>query len=206
MTRIALVLCAALATLGTGAVSAQGTTADARPAESAVGTATTVDETTLAIGEEAAADGAANTALGTSTFSYFLRMIVVLALVVAAIYGVYRLMRRMSRPKEADEESLKLLASRSLGPGKALHVVGLGSKAYLIGAADASISLLAQIDDKEYVDELKLKASQNPSKGASAADFGEMLSGILGSRRKKGSASGASGDFLAGQRKRLTRF
>jgi len=171
-----------------------------------VGTATTVDETTLAIGETTAADKAENSALGSSTFSYFLRMVVVLALVVAAIYGVYRLMRRMSRPKAADDESLNILATRSLGPGKALHVVGLGSKAYLIGAADASISLIAQIDDKECVDELKLKAAQNPAKGGSAADFGQMLSGILGSRRKKGSNSGTAGDFLAGQRKRLTRF
>ncbi len=206
MTRITLVLCAALATLGTGAVGAQGTSAEARPAESAVGTATTVDETTLSIGEAGAGVQADASAVGSTTFSYFLRMIVVLALVVAAIYGVYRLMRRMSRPRAAEDESIRLLASRSLGPGKALHIVGLGTKAYFIGTADSSVSLLAQIDDKEYLDDLFLKAAQNPQKPGSAADFGEMLSRLLGSRKKKGPASGTAGDFLAGQRKRLTRF
>jgi hypothetical protein len=40
----------------------------------------------------------------------------------------------------------------------------MGTKAYLVGAADAAISLLAQIDDKDFIDELFLKAAQNPQK------------------------------------------
>jgi len=200
-------LCAALATLGTGAAAgAQSTTAAARPAGNVVGTASTVDETTLAIGEGAGGTRAANAAVGSNTFSYFLRMVVVLALVVAAIYGVYRLMRRVSRPKQADDASVKLLASRSLGPGKAVHVLGLGSKAYLIGAADSSVSLIAELDDKEFVDALFLKAAQNPPQGGAGRDFGDLLSNLLGSKRKNAPKRESTGDFLAGQRKRLTRF
>ena len=171
-----------------------------------MGTAAAVDETTLAIGEGPAGAQAAKSAAGSNTFSYFLRMVVVLALVVAAIYVVYRLMRRVSRPKQADDSSLKLLASRSLGPGKSVHVLGLGAKAYLIGAADSSISLIAQLDDKEFVDELFLKAAQSPPKEGSARDFGELLTSLLGSRRKGPPKGGSAGDFLAGQRKRLTRL
>jgi flagellar protein FliO/FliZ len=205
--RIALVLCAALATLGTGAAAgAQGNSAVARPAEGAVGTASAVDETTLAIGEGSTGAQAAKSAAGSSTFSYFLRMVVVLALVVAAIYGIYRLMRRASRPKEADDSSLKLLASRSLGPGKAVHVLGLGSKAYLVGAADSSVSLIAQLDDKEFIDALVLQAAQKPPQAGSARDFGELLSSLLGSKRKGATGKDSKGDFLAGQRKRLTRL
>ncbi len=207
MKRIALVLCAAIATLGTGAAAdAQGTGVQARPAEGAVGTATRADETTLAIGDAAADRKADTSAVGSTTFSYFLRMLVVLALVVAAIYGIYRLMRRVARPKTVEDDSIRLLATKSLGPGKAVHVIGMGAKAYLIGAAEAAISLLAQIDDKEFVDELFLKAAQNPQKNGAAGDFGEMLAGLLGRRRKKNESSGSAGDFLAGQRKRLTRF
>jgi flagellar protein FliO/FliZ len=171
-----------------------------------VGTASAVDETTLAIGEGAGGAQAAKSAATTNTFSYFLRMIVVLALVVAAIYVVYRLMRRISRPKVAEDSSLRLLASRSLGPGKSVHVLGLGSKAYLIGSADSSVSLIAELDDKEFVDELFLKAAQNAPKEGSARDFGELLSSLLGSRRKGPPKKGPSGNFLAGQRDRLTRL
>jgi flagellar protein FliO/FliZ len=207
LTRIALVLCAALATLGTGAAAgAQSSTALARPSGSVVGTAPTADETTLAIGDGASGARAANSAAGSNTFSYFLRMVVVLALVVAAIYGVYRLMRRASRPKREDDASLKLLASRSLGPGKSVHVLGLGTKAYLVGASESSVSLIAQLDDKELVDGLFLKAAQNPPKEGSARDFGEILGSLLGPKKKGQPKGGSSGDFLAGQRDRLTRL
>lgn len=208
MKRIALVLCAAIATLGAGAAAtAQNTPAQAQSVQGAVGTATSADETTLAIGDAAANKKADASALGSTTFSYFLRMIVVLALVVAAIYGLYRLMRRVARPKTVEDDSIRLLASKSLGPGKALHVIAMGTKAYLVGAADAAISLLAQIDDKDFIDELFLKATQNPQKTGPGNDFGEMLAGLLGGhRKKKTSSSESAGEFLASQRRRLTRF
>jgi flagellar protein FliO/FliZ len=211
--RIALVLCAALA-LGSGAVAgAQGKEAVAQPAAGkAVGTAAPVDETTLSLGEAAAPARAANTAAGTNTFAYFLRMIFVLALVLGAIYGVYRLLKRLSKPKVADDSTLKILASTSLGPGKALHVIGLGSKAYLIGAADSSISLVAELDDKEFIDALTLEATLAPkaSRPGASTDFGELLRGLLGHRRggrKYGlKQDRKDGDFLAGQRERLRKF
>jgi flagellar protein FliO/FliZ len=215
--RIALVLCAALA-LGSGAVAgAQGKDAATQPAAgNAVGTAASVDETTLSLGEAAAPARAANNAAGTNTLAYFIRMIFVLALVLGAIYGVYRLMRRLAKPKPAEDSALKILASTSLGPGKALHVVGLGSKAYLIGAADSSISLVAELDDKEFIDALALEATLAPKASrAGGADFGEVLRGLLGPRHGGSRAGGrksalrqprGDGDYLAGQRERLRKF
>ncbi len=215
MTRIALVLCAAMA-LGAGAVAgAQGSNAAAQPVTgNAVGTARTVDETTLSLGDAAAPARAANNAAGTTTLSYFLRMVVVLALVLAAIYGVYRLMKRLSRPKATDDKTVRVLASTSLGPGKALHVIGLGSKAYLIGATDASISLVAEVDDKDFIDALALEAAMAPQSTLPDAgrDFSRLISGLMGGLRGRGGAarkSGAKpsdGDFLAGQRERLRKF
>jgi flagellar protein FliO/FliZ len=139
-------------------------------------------------------------------------MIVVLALVLAAIYGVYRLMKRMAKPKAADSSAVKVLASTSLGTGRALFVVALGSKAYLVGATDASVNLVAEVEDKEYVDALILEAAMSPEKArsASAKDFGEILTGLLGGRRGGGKPGAGKprgpGDFLAGQRERLRKF
>lgn len=213
MKRIALVLCAVMA-LGSRAVAgAQGTDSPAQPAAgNAVGTARSVDETTLSFGDASTPAKAANAAAGPSTLAYFLRMIVVLALVLAAIYGVYRLMKRLSKPRAADSSAVKILASTSLGPGRALHVIALGSKAYLVGATDASVNLVAEVEDKELVDALTLEAAVSPerAKPGSGRDFGELLTDLLGGRRG-GQRPGANkqrgpGDFLAGQRERLRKF
>jgi flagellar protein FliO/FliZ len=197
--------------LGSGAVaSAQGKEAIAQPAAgNAVGTAASVDETTLSLGDSGAPAKAVNNTAGSTTLAYFLRMIVVLALVLAAIYGIYRFMKKLSRPKVSGDSSVKILASTSLGPGKALHVIALGSKAYLIGATDAAISLVAEVEDKDFIDTLALEAAMSPmsSKSGAGLDFGDMLAGLLGGRRKAGAKQQRrDGDFLAGQRERLRKF
>jgi flagellar protein FliO/FliZ len=209
--RIALVLCAVLA-LGAGAAAgAQGNAAPSQAAAgNAVGTARAVDETTLTLGDSGATAKAASNAAGSSTLAYFLRMVLVLALVLAAIYAIYRLMKRASRPKTADDPAIKVLASTSLGQGKALHVVSLGSKAYLVGATDSSVSLVAEVEDKELLDALALQAAMSPAapKAGSARDFGELLAGIMGGRGRRAGSKQArrDGDFLAGQRERLRKF
>ena len=207
---IALVLCAVMA-LGAGAVAgAQGNDAAAQPAAgNAVGTARTVDETTLTLSDTTAPARAVKNTAGSNTLAYFLRMIVVLALVLAAIYGVYRLMKFLSKPRTTEDSAVKVLASTSLGPGKALHVIGLGSKAYLIGASDSAISLVAEVEDKEFIDALVLEAALKPasSRAGVAKEFGDILAGIMGGRRRTGGRQQhRDGDFLAGQRERLRKF
>jgi flagellar protein FliO/FliZ len=168
-----------------------------------------VDETTLSLGDATTQAQAAKDAAAPSTLSYFIRMLFVLALVLAAIYCVYRLMRKLARPKESESSAIKLLASTGLGPGKALHVVALGTKAYLVGATDSSVNLVAEIEDKDYLDRLVLEAETKP-KATPERDFGQVLYGLLGARRggrdRKRGQQGGAGDFLAGQRDRLRKF
>jgi flagellar protein FliO/FliZ len=136
-------------------------------------------------------------------------MVVVLALVLAAIYGVYRLMKRVARPKTAESSAVRLLASTSLGPGKTLHVVALGAKAYLVGATDSSITLVAQVEDKEFLDALTLEATTSPStvNPGAGRDFGTILTGLLGGKRRSAPHKAQTDlGFLAGQRERLKKF
>jgi flagellar biosynthetic protein FliO len=195
--------------LGAGAVAAaQGSESQARPAAAnAVGTARSVDETTLSLSDGTAQAAAANGAAGTNTLAYFLRMVVVLVLVLAAIYGAYRLFKKFAKPKAADDSAVRILSTSSLGQGRALHVIGVGAKSYLVGATDSSISLIAEIDDKEFVDALVLKAeTEARAKPGKAADFGAMLSGLMSGRKSGREAKRGDGDFLAGQRDRLRKF
>ena len=204
MKRIALILCA-LAALGAGAVAVaqNGPVAPSGTSAGAVGTARAIDETALAIGDAGAPSAEGATASGTSTLSYFIRMVVALAIVVAAIYLVFRLLKRATRPQADGDDSIKVLASAPLGQGKALHVVSVGSSAYLVGAAESSLSLIARIDDKEYLDALALRASAAPK--AKGAGFADLLGSMLGGRGGKAPGRGAS-SFLAGQRDRLRKL
>jgi flagellar protein FliO/FliZ len=217
--KYALVLCAVLLALGVSvAATAQDARASAAGTSGALGNASAVDETTLAIeGETGAGAKAGAKAAGPNTFLYFIRMVVVLALVLGAIYLVFRLMKSLGKPKIGSDSAIKVLATTSLGTGRAVHVINIGSKAYLIGATDSSVSLIAEIAEKEVVDELVLKAGTE--KAAPTGDFAAILSSLL--PRKKGGAAkiserdkaraardqdGLGPEFLAIQRERLKKF
>ena len=214
----ALVLCAVLA-FGVGAsIPAQQTvktpaatgTANAQ----ALGNAQAVDETTLSLDAPGPAANQAAGAAGPNTFLYFLRMILVLALVVGTMYFVFTIMRRLAKPKDRGDSPIRVLGSTALGAGKSVHLLGLGSKAWLVGASDHSVSLIAEVDDKELLDGIELEAATQ--KPHASTDFAAILSSFL-SKRGGGKGSQRSGEiatplgegsggFIARQRGRLDRF
>ena len=190
--------CVALlfATVTTGAFAqgspVQGSAAESRPV---------VDETTLAI-----ADAPPPGAVGatSSIWPYFLRMMVVLGLVIAAIYGLYALLKRSSRPKAPEDSYLRVLAAANLAAGRSLHVVSLGDKAWLVGSTDASVALISEIQDKELIDALALRAAEAPQ--TPRKDFASMLTELLGRKPVKKAAVPDPGDFFSRQKDRLKKF
>jgi flagellar protein FliO/FliZ len=224
--KYALFLCAVIWALGAGVVAtAQGAQAPSAAQAAGAGTAgalgnaQAVDETTLAIGDQPGAQtGVGGRAAGPNTTAYFIRMILVLALVLGLIYVVFRIMKRLAKPKIVADSSVRLLAQASLGPGRAVHLIGVGDKAWLVGSSENSVSLIAEIEDRELIDELALKAATAPLRAK--ADFASVLNSVLGKQRRParkgraaaagdavGDAVGDNGpDFLARQRERLRKF
>lgn len=164
------------------------------------------DERQLTFSATAAAGSRGAKGSGVNAWS-FVQMIIILALVAAAIYGVSVLIKKYNRNSSSDSPKLRVLASAGLGPGRAVHVIQAGAQAFLIGAADQSISLLSELSDKEYVDQLVLEAQTKPQ--AAKADFASLLAGLLdpsGKRRRPGASSPDSLDFLGKQRDRLKKL
>lgn len=137
----------------------------------------------------------------TNTFLLFLRMFLVLALVIACIYGVLYLMRRSMKtnPKNSDP-FLRNVSSIDLAVGKSVHVVTLLDRAFVVGVADGSVNLISEIDsenekDKELINAMNLYADehQNVKKPKSFADVLEIFmpngpkdsSGVFGDSQKK---------------------
>jgi len=135
-------------------------------------------------------EAAANVTPSPGAFGFWdlLRMLLVLILVVAAIYGVFFLLKRGKKQVAPDSELINILGTTTLSGNRSLHVVSIGKQLYIIGSADGGVTLIDRVDDKESADEIRLQAgSINPNQNKS---FSELLGTLFGGQ---GSAKGEGG-------------
>ena len=124
-------------------------------------------------------DAGENVPAGTSSSSVWgiIRMILVLALAAAAIYGVVFFIKRSSKPVAGNDPFLKILASTSLGANRYAHIVSVGSKAWLLGSSDGGVNLIGEIDDKDIINAMMLEESRKTAETQTGRfpDFISML-------------------------------
>ena len=89
-----------------------------------------------------------------------IRMILVLLLVAASIYGLVFLLKKASKRGADNDPFLKILANKHLGFNRYAHIVSIGSKAYLVGSSEGGVNLISEIDDKEIIDAMLLEDSR----------------------------------------------
>lgn len=166
-----------------------------------------VDESSLPIADPALSSAAAERPA--STLWLFIRMILVLAVVVACVYAVVYLMKRsMNKDVGEGDQFLRVVSSVSIAPGRSVHVVSLlDDKAYLIGVTDNAVNLIGEVTDKETIHAMNLYADtrQNVKR---PRNFGDILSIFMPQGAKKGESvfSGdgdKARDMLRTQRRRL---
>ena len=142
-------------------------------------TETPLTEESIVISDSTAAEsGTAATAYkGPSTIGMFVRMIVVLIIVVALIYGVLWFIKKKTNVVKTDDEYLRRAAYINIAPGKTVEVITLIDKAYLIGVTEDSITMLGEIHDDELIKAMNLTADKknNTKKPASFADVLDMF-------------------------------
>lgn len=151
-----------------------------------------IDERELTFGEAGDGDAGGEDAAPGSINSFgvwdFVRMVVVLGIVIAAIYLVFYLLKRASGGRLENSPMIRVLGSHALPGNKALHLVEVGRQVFLVGVGDDSVTYLSEISDQESLDELRLKAST--SSGERRGNFADMLSGLF---QGGGSGDGATG-------------
>ena len=116
------------------------------------------------------------------TIGPFVNMILVLVVVIACIYGIVWLLKKGMRPGAENDPYLKKTASITLSPGKTVQIVTLQEKAYLLGVSESSITLISEIDDKEFVDAMNLNTPVG--NGKKPADFASLLASLTGSAKR----------------------
>ena len=142
---------------------------------------------------------------------FFVRTILVLLLVLALIWGFFMFLKKISGTTTSSDPYLKKVASLTLSPGKFVHVVTLNSRAYLVGVADNSVNLIAEIDDKELVDAMNLNAPQGAD-DKRPMDFSSILGKFVNTNGQKYTSATRKGTFstssavelLQNQRSRLS--
>jgi len=70
------------------------------------------------------------------------------ALVLAVLYAALWLLRRyyLRGGVARNGASLLVIQSAQLGPGRSLHLIGVGGKTLLVGSTSQQISLIAEVD------------------------------------------------------------
>jgi flagellar protein FliO/FliZ len=167
------------------------------------------EEQSILIGGDDAVDTAANG--GLSTFFLILRLVLALMLVAAAIYGIVFFLKKFARPATQQGRFVKVLASAALGPNKAVHVIAVGSKAWLVGDTEnGGVSLIAELMDQETVDAMLLEDSRRNAESAGKIGFANLFSNVLGSKagatgknETAGEASAPTAERLRKTRERL---
>jgi flagellar protein FliO/FliZ len=134
----------------------------------------------------------------------FLRMVLILAAVVAVIYLIFWLLKRGVRRQLPQNDLIRLLGTRNLTGNRALHLVEMGKQVFLVGAAEGSISLISEIRDQETLDSIALERSQIENR--SNQGFAHFFQSILKSGKQRESSVGATIDFMKQQRQRLEKL
>ena len=157
------------------ALFAQDETAPA--AETAVEDRITAAERALPLGDDAT--GVVPAPSPASALS-ILRILLTLAVVAAAIYGLVFLVKRFARGGMSRDPFLKILASVPLGANRSAYIISVGSQAWLVGSAENGVNLISEIGDKDTIDAMILEDSRRSadtgsSGGGRFPDFKSLL-------------------------------
>lgn len=82
----------------------------------------------------------------------FVRMVLLLAAVVAAIYVLSLVLRKVAGGRVEDRGLIRVLDSKTLAPGRSLHLVRVADQTYLVGCSERSVSMVPAIPAPGAVD------------------------------------------------------
>lgn len=173
--------------------------------ENSAVTLSSVDENTITLSVPETVSGSTTSG---SSFFLVVRMIFVLAVVIALIYGVLLFLKKTNATEKNDDMFLRQVASVNVAPGKSVQVVTLTDKhAFLIGVSDNSVNLISKIDDVELVQAMNLYADrkENTKKPRSFAEVLDLFMPGSSSEDKNvfDGASAKLSELLKKQRNRL---
>ena len=114
----------------------------------------------------------------------YLKIILLLALVIAFILGTVWLIKRFApqfNRRGMGSGNIKIISSTWLGPKRALFLVEVIDRVILLGMTENNINALAEFTDQQTIESLKKKINEPQS----AMSFSSILSTFLKKRREE---------------------
>ena len=120
-----------------------------------------------------------------STAGMIIKMLVVLALVIAGLYAILRFIKKKNNNVQSEDDFMRRVSSLSFAPGKSVEIVTLVDRCFMLGVTDSNINLIAEITDKEMISAMNLNfdKKQNTKKPMNFNDVLEMF--MPGNSRNK---------------------
>lgn len=120
-----------------------------------------------------------------STAGMIIKMLVVLALVIAGLYAILRFIKKKNNNVQSDDDFMRRVSSLNFAPGKSVEIVTLVDRCFMLGVTDSNINLIAEITDKEMISAMNLNfdKKQNTKKPMNFNDVLEMF--MPGSARNR---------------------
>ncbi|MGP1576393.1 MAG: flagellar biosynthetic protein FliO [Treponema sp.] len=136
-----------------------------------------------------------------STSTLLMQLIIFIVVICVIIYGVLYVIKRSKRFNTGTDPFLKTAAVLPLAPDKTVYAVTLMNKAYLLGSSASSLSLIAEITDKELIDAMNLYADHQQVQPKQ--DFNTLLHTFFPASKPKTKDEEPLDSFLSKQRERL---
>jgi len=130
----------------------------------------------------------------------FVRMILILGCVIAAIYLFFHLLKKGSQKKNVDNDVIKMLDYKQVSNNKGLYLVEIGTDLLLIGSSDNNLCLIQKIEEKESIDKIKLELSQRTRPGKRS--FSDVLAKLFNQERSENNVDDTV-DFMKKQKERI---
>lgn len=91
----------------------------------------------------------------------YIKIIIVLLLVIAIIYGISYFLRRTLKIKgEIGDETAAILVNQSIGAGKWIQVVFVAGKYLVLGVTSENINLISEIEDQKEIERFEMILNQ----------------------------------------------
>jgi len=136
----------------------------------------------------------------TSYSLLILRTVAVLAVIIIAIYLVFRFLLKSRKRVVSDTEMIKVLATYPISANRFIKVVDIVGKILILGVTDSNINLITEVEDKEISDRIKLLSSkEGPGRGTFREQFVKLLGG-------RGVSRTGDAGYLRGYKDRINKM
>lgn len=142
-------------------------------------------------------------------FSY-IKIIFVLLIVIAIIYGISYFLKRTLKIKGKIGEDAVIIQNQIIGPGKSLQIVYIAGKYLLLGITNDNINLLSEIKDPKEIE--RFEVILNERKMTQGGNFIDTVTDFIKNKfkfkfdKEKFDYESDSIDFLNKQKERINKL